>query len=186
MPLTLYNTLGRELQEFKPLQPGKVGFYGCGPTVYNFPHIGNMRAYVFDDTLVRTLRYSGYDVTHVMNVTDVGHLSDDADSGEDKMVKSAAERGKTVWEIAEYYTAAFLADSDALNISRPDVICRATAHIEDTIALIKRIEANGFTYSAGGNLSFDISKLPDYGKLARLNLEELKAGARIEVDENKR
>jgi cysteinyl-tRNA synthetase len=186
MPLTLYNTLGRELQEFKPLQPGKVGFYGCGPTVYNFPHIGNMRAYVFDDTLVRTLRYSGYQVTHVMNVTDVGHLSDDADAGEDKMVKSAAERGKTVWEIAEYYTAAFLSDADALNVVRPDVICRATAHIEDMIALIKRIEANGFTYSAGGNLYFDISKLPDYGKLARLNLEELKAGARIEVDANKR
>ncbi len=186
--LRLYNTLGRELQEFKPLRPGKVGFYGCGPTVYNYAHIGNLRAYVFDDILVRTLRFLGYEVKHVMNITDVGHLSgDDADeSGEDKMVKSAKERGKSVLEIAAFYTEAFFADAARLNVMVPDVVCRATEHIDDMIALIRRIEERGFTYLAGGNLYFDVSKFPSYGELALLKLDDLKAGARIEVDRNKR
>jgi cysteinyl-tRNA synthetase len=184
--LRLYNTLGRELQEFKPLHPGKVGFYGCGPTVYNYAHIGNLRAYVFDDTLVRTLRFLGYEVTHVMNVTDVGHLTGDTDdTGEDKMVKSAQERGKSVLEVAAFYTEAFFKDTDRLNILRPTVVCKATEHIPDMIALIKRIEANGYTYQSGGNLYFDVTKFPNYGELALLNLEDLKAGARIEVDQNK-
>lgn len=186
MPLSLFNTLGRELQAFEPLVPGKVGFYGCGPTVYDYAHIGNLRAYTTHDVLVRALRRRGYDVTHVMNVTDVGHLSDDADSGDDKMVRRAEERGKTVLEIAAFYTDAFFRDTAALNVLRPDVVCRATEHVDDMIALIRRIEAGGYTYSAGGNLYFDVSKFPSYGELARLRLDDLKAGARIEVDANKR
>ena len=185
--LRLYNTLGRELQEFKPIEPGKVGIYGCGPTVYNYAHIGNLRAYVFDDIIVRSLRFLGYEVTHVMNITDVGHLTgDDDESGEDKMVKSAQERNKSVLEVAAFYTDAFFNDTTRLNILRPTVVCKATEHIQEMIALIKRIEAKGFTYQAGGNLYFDVSKFPTYGELALLNLEELKAGARIEVDANKR
>ena len=182
----LFNTLGRQLQAFQPIQNGKVGFYGCGLTVYNYAHIGNLRAYVTHDVLVKTLRRFGYDVTHVMNITDVGHLSSDADEGDDKMVKSAAERGKTVLEIAEFYTQAFLKDMALLNIARPTIICKATEHIPEMIALIQRIEENGFTYTAGGNLYFDISKFPHYGDLALLRMDELKAGARIGLDANKR
>lgn len=186
MALQLYNTMGRRTEEFRPITPGKVSFYGCGPTVYNYAHIGNLRAYVFQDVLARTLRFLGYEVTHVMNITDVGHLTGDADDGEDKMVKSANERGRSVLDIAEFYTTAFFNDTDRLNILRPDIVCRATEHIDDMIALIKRIEANGHTYTAGGNLYYDVASFPDYGKLAGINLSDLKAGARIDVDENKR
>lgn len=186
MGLRLYNTLGRSLQAFEPIQPGKVGFYGCGPTVYNFAHIGNLRAYVFDDLIARSLRYLGYEVTHVMNITDVGHLSGDDDTGEDKMVKTAAQRNKSVLEIAQYYTEAFFADTDRLNIVRPSVVCKATDHVGDMIELIKRLEARGFTYMAGGNLYFDVSKFPSYGDLAMLKLDEQQSGARVEVDANKR
>ncbi|ULQ60651.1 cysteine--tRNA ligase [Brucepastera parasyntrophica] len=186
MALELYNTMSRSIEQFQPLDSGKVGFYGCGPTVYNYAHIGNLRAYVFQDTLTRALRFLGYDVAHVMNITDIGHLADDADDGEDKMVKTAEERGKSVLEIAEYYTDAFFRDTEQLNIIRPSVVCKATEHIPQMIDLIKRIEANGHTYMAGGNLYYDISTFPDYGKLARLDLNDLKAGARIEIDENKR
>jgi cysteinyl-tRNA synthetase len=184
--IKFYNTLGRSLQEFHPLAPGKVGFYGCGPTVYNYAHIGNLRAYVFHDTLCRALRYLGYDVTHVMNITDVGHLSGDVDTGEDKMVRSAQERGQSVLEVARFYTEAFFRDCERMNIQRPEIVCKATEHIDDMIALIKRIEEKGFTYSSGGNLYFDVTKFPSYGELALLKLDELKAGARIEVDGNKR
>jgi cysteinyl-tRNA synthetase len=186
MPFTFFNTLGRTMQKFEPRESGKVGFYGCGPTVYNYAHIGNLRAYVTHDILIRALRRADYEVNHVMNITDVGHLSDDADDGEDKMVKSAAERGKSVLEIADLYTQAFFSDTDRLNIIRPTVVCKATEHISDMIALIQRIEQNGFTYSAGGNLYFDIAQFPAYGELALLRLDDLKAGARTEVDENKR
>ncbi len=184
--LRLYNTLGRELQEFKPLEPGKVGFYGCGPTVYDYAHIGNLRAYVLHDTLVRSLRFLGYEVKHVMNITDVGHLSGDLDTGEDVMLKRAQERGKSPYEIAEFYTEAFFKDTGRLNVRRPDVVCKATEHVQEMIALIKRIEANGFTYQSGGNLYFDVTKFPKYGELALIKLEDLKAGARVEVDPNKR
>ncbi|MDR1429875.1 MAG: cysteine--tRNA ligase [Spirochaetaceae bacterium] len=186
MALTLFNTLGRRLEPFQPFNPDKVGFYGCGPTVYNYAHIGNLRAYVTHDLLVKTLKYLGYGVNHVMNVTDVGHLSGDDDSGDDKMVKSAAERGKSVLEIAEFYTRAFFDDLDRMNIARPQVVSKATEHIFDMIELIKRIEKAGFTYEAGGNLYFDISRFPHYGELALLRLDELRAGARTGVDENKR
>jgi len=186
MPFTFFNTLGRKMEVFQPLQAGKAGFYGCGPTVYNYAHIGNLRAYVTHDILVRSLRRAGYEVTHVMNITDVGHLSDDADNGDDKMVRSAEERGRSVLEIAAMYTTAFFNDTDRLNIRRPTVVCRATEHIADMIALIQRIADNGYTYSAGGNLYFDITKFPAYGELALLRLDDLKAGARTAVDEYKR
>jgi cysteinyl-tRNA synthetase len=186
MALTIYNTLGRKLQPFEPLTAGRVGFYGCGPTVYNYAHIGNLRAYVTHDILTRTLRRLGYEVTHVMNITDVGHLSGDNDEGDDKMVKSAEERGKSILEIAGFYTQAFFHDTERMNICRPTVVCKATGHVDEMISLIKRIEANGYTYAAGGNLYFDVGKFPPYGELALLRQDELKAGARVGADENKR
>jgi cysteinyl-tRNA synthetase len=186
MAFSLFNTLGRTRQAFEPRVAGKAGFYGCGPTVYNYAHIGNLRAYVLHDILVRALRRAGFDVTHVMNITDVGHLSGDNDEGDDKMVRSAEERGKSVLEIAQFYTDAFFNDTARLNIVRPSVVCKATEHIGEMIALIQRIEQNGFTYSAGGNLYFDITKFPSYGELALLRMEDLKAGARTGLDENKR
>ncbi len=190
MSLKLFNTMGRKMEEFKPITTGFCGFYGCGPTVYNYAHIGNLRAYVFLDILDKTLTMLGYNIKHVMNITDVGHLTGDNDEGEDKMKKSAAERHQSVLEVAQFYTDAYLRDIDALNIRRPDVICKATEHIQDMIDLIKVIEANGHTYMAGGNLYYDISTYADYGKLANLNMDELKAGAGkrkvVVVDENKR
>lgn len=190
MSLKLFNSMGKTLQEFKPIQEGFVGFYGCGPTVYNYAHIGNLRAYIFLDILDKTLTFLGYKIRHVMNITDIGHLSGDDDSGEDKMLKTAAERSMSVLEVAQFYTEAFFRDIERLNIRRPDVVCKATDHIEEMIALIKKIEANGHTYFAGGNLYFDVSTFPDYGKLAGLNLNELKAGAGerkvVVIDENKK
>jgi cysteinyl-tRNA synthetase len=186
MGLRLFNTLGREMQDFVPITPGYVGFYGCGPTVYNYAHIGNLRAYVFLDTLDRTLTYLGYDKKHVMNITDIGHLTGDADAGEDKMLKTAQEKHESVLEVAKFYTDAFFKDLDALNIIRPDVVCKATDHVQEMIELIKRIEANGHTYMAGGNLYYDVTTFPHYGDLANININDLKAGARIEVDQNKR
>ncbi|HUX22308.1 MAG TPA: cysteine--tRNA ligase [Spirochaetia bacterium] len=185
MRIRLFNTYGRELQAFTPISEGQVGMYACGPTVYKFAHIGNLRAYVFEDLLRRSLEYAGFTVRHVMNVTDVGHLSDDADEGEDKMLRSAREQGMTVWEIADFYTSAFFRDTDLLNIERPTVVCRATEHIGEMIGLVKRLEDRGFTYQSAGNVYFDIEKFPDYGKLALLDRQELRAGARIEVDEHK-
>ncbi len=186
MVLRLFNTLGRQIQAFEPITPGRAGIYTCGPTVYNYAHIGNLRTYVFEDILRRTLELCGYQVDQVMNITDVGHLTDDADQGEDKIIRSARESGKTVWEIAAFFTDAFFNDLDLLNIEPPGVRCRATEHIDEMIRLIQRIEANGYTYQAGGNLYFDISRFPDYGKLARLNLDDLKAGARIAIDTGKK
>lgn len=186
MGLRLFNTMGRELQDFHPIQEGYAGFYGCGPTVYNYAHIGNLRAYVFLDILDRTLTWLGYTKKHVMNITDIGHLSGDNDAGEDKMLKSAREKHESVMEVAQFYTDAFFNDIDRLNIRHPDIVCKATEHVEDMIQLIRRIEANGHTYMSGGNLYYDVSTYPDYGKLANLNLDDLKAGARVGVDKNKR
>jgi cysteinyl-tRNA synthetase len=178
--------MGRQIQAFVPLRAGKAGMYGCGPTVYNYAHIGNLRTYIFEDVLRRSLEYSGYEVTHVMNITDVGHLTDDADEGEDKMEKSARETGRSVWDIAAMYSEAFFHDTDRLNIRRPTIICKATDHIAEMIALVSRLEERGFTYEAGGNIYFSIDKFPAYGKLALLDNQELMAGARIEVDKGKR
>src|SRR3989339_465716 len=183
--LTIYNTLTRQKQEFKPLKKNKAGLYTCGPTVYNYAHIGNLRTYVFEDILRRTLKYHGYDVTHVMNITDVGHLTDDADSGEDKMEKGAAREGKTAWEIAKFYTNAFKKDLKDLNIISPTKFTKATENIKEQIDLIKTLEKKGFAYKTTDGIYFDTSKLPDYGKLANLKNQELKAGARVEMGEKK-
>jgi cysteinyl-tRNA synthetase len=184
--LQFFNTMGRAVMPFVPLSKGKVGMYTCGPTVYNFAHIGNLRTYLFEDFLRRTLEYAGFHVTHVMNVTDVGHLTDDGDAGEDKIIKSSRETGRSVWDIAQMYTEAFFRDIDRLNIKRPTIVCKATDHIPEMIDLVKRLQDRGYTYESGGNIYFSIDKFPDYGKLAQLDLKDLKAGARIEVDPHKR
>ncbi len=186
MPVKLYNTMSRRLEDFKEITPGEVRMYCCGPTVYNYAHIGNLRTFIFEDILHRTLVHAGYKVKHVMNITDVGHLTGDGDDGEDKMSKRAKETGRSVWDIAKFYTDAFFTDEKNLNITRPDIVCKATDHIKDMIELIKELEANGHTYISGGNVYFSIDTIDDYGKLAKLNLHELQSGARIEVDENKR
>ena len=186
MKLYLYNTMTRSTDEFVPIHPGRVGMYTCGPTVYNYAHIGNLRTYIFEDTLKRALIHAGYKVKHVMNITDVGHLTGDGDDGEDKLEKSSRETGRSVWDIAKFYTDAFFKDEEALNIIRPDVVCNATDHVKQMIELIKRLEAGGHTYIAGGNVYFSIDTFPKYGALARLKLGDLMSGARIEVDSNKR
>ncbi|MGI9322559.1 MAG: cysteine--tRNA ligase, partial [Pseudomonadales bacterium] len=165
---------------FEPLAQGRAGVYCCGPTVYDFAHIGNLRTYLFEDLLVRVLRANGYQVQLVMNITDVGHLTSDADTGEDKMEVSARRTGKTAWELADYYTDAFRQDMARLNIVAPDVWCKATEHIDDQIAFISEMEAKGFTYSTDDGIYFDSTKLDDYGYLARLDIDGLRAGARVE------
>jgi len=160
--------------------------YCCGPTVYNYAHIGNLRTFIFEDVLKRTLLSDGYKVKHVMNITDVGHLTGDGDDGEDKLGKRSRETGKSVWDIAKFYTDAFFADEKALNIIRPTIVCKATDHIEDMIKLIKVLEEKGHTYTSGGNVYFSIDTISDYGKLAGQKQEDKMSGARIEVDGNKR
>ena len=184
--MKLYNTLTRQKDEFKPLEPGKVGIYTCGPTVYMFAHIGNFRAYVFSDTLRRVLEYLGYKVKHVMNITDVGHLTSDQDTGEDKLEKGAREEHKTPEQIARFYEDAFFTDSAKLNILRPHVVCRATDHIQDMIELVRRIDEKGYAYRTGVGLIYDTARYEDYWRLGRLNLAEQKAGFRVEVDPERR
>ncbi|MGD1816612.1 MAG: cysteine--tRNA ligase [Pleomorphochaeta sp.] len=188
MAINLYNTMGRKLEEFKPINEKEVGLYTCGPTVYNYAHIGNLRTFIFEDILKRVLLHSNYKVKHVMNITDVGHLTDDGDAGDDKMTKKAKESGKSVWEIASFYTDAFINDSNDLNLIKPTVLCKATDHIKEMINLIKRLEAGGHTYISGGNVYFSIDTFPDYGKLANQNLDDLKTAVRedVTVDENKK
>ena len=178
--IRLYNTLSREIEDFVPITDGKVGLYACGPTVYDYAHIGHIRRYILDDVLVRLLRYLNYEVTHVMNITDVGHLVSDADSGEDKMEKGAKREGKTAWEVAKFYEDYFWKTMAAVDIGNPSIICRATEHIGEQIDLIKRLEQKGFTYKIADGVYFDTSKFPDYGKLARLDSEGIKPGARVE------
>ncbi len=186
MSATLYNTLTGKKDLFEPLEPGKVALYTCGPTVYNYAHIGNLRTYVFEDILKRTLVHFGFDVKHVMNVTDVGHLVSDADEGEDKMAVGARREGKSITEIAEFYWQAFRNDLKRLNIIEPDIWCKATDHIAEQIDLVRKLEANGFAYVIDDGVYFDTSKFPDYGKLARLDIEGLQAGARVEMVPGKR
>ncbi len=186
MELRFYNTMTRSIETFSPLRPGEVGMYCCGPTVYNFAHIGNLRTYVFEDLLRRVLERAGLGVRHVMNVTDVGHLTDDADEGEDKMLKGARREGSSVWDIARKYTEAFFRDFTALGCRMPTVVTRATEHIPDMIAMITRIEEHGCAYRAGGNVYFDTTSYDGYGRLARLDRQQLQAGARIAVDSGKR
>ncbi len=185
MNLALYNTLTRKKGPFTPLYPPSVALYTCGPTVYTFAHIGNLRSYIFEDILKRALLFNGFKVKHVMNITDVGHLTSDADEGEDKMLLAMRREGKSVWEIAEFYTDAFKQDIRKLNILPPDIWCRATDHITEQLALIEKLEKKGFTYTAGGNVYFDTSRLKDYGKLAQLNLKA-ETKARVQKDPHKK
>ncbi|OGM10420.1 cysteine--tRNA ligase [Candidatus Woesebacteria bacterium RBG_13_36_22] len=184
--MKLYNTLTRKKEELIPIRDRIVGIYSCGPTVYWNQHIGHMYAYVHWDVLARFLRYLDYKVTWVMNITDVGHMTSDEDMGEDKMEKGAQREGLTVWQIADKYIVQFLESMHALNIKKPDVLCRATEHIGEQIELIKLIEKNGFTYKTKTGLVFDTSKFPDYAKFAKLSLKDQKAGARVEIDPEKK
>ena len=184
----LYNSLTKTKDEFVPHEPGKVSMYTCGPTVYHFAHIGNLRTYIMEDVLDRYLRYSGYDVTRVMNITDVGHLTSDADTGEDKMLKGAKREKKTVMEIAQFYTEKFFEDCKALNIRRPEVVEPATACIDDFIRVIESLLEKGYAYEAGGNIYFDTSKLKQYYMFHNFEEEDLAVGVRegVEEDGNKR
>ena len=182
-PLKLFNSLTRELEEFIPVHPGEARVYSCGPTVYNYPHIGNMRAYVFADILGRTLSWKGYDLTHIINITDVGHLTDDGDAGEDKMEKMAAQKAQSIWDIAKHYTEAYWADVKALNIREPAKWSVATDYIDEMIDFAKGI-ADKHCYELDSGLYFDVSTVADYGRLARAVTEE--GEGRIDTVEGKR
>ena len=186
MDIFFYNTLTKKKELFKSLEPKKVKMYSCGPTVYKDATIGNMRTNLFQDTLRRVLEYNGYEVKQVMNITDVGHLVSDGDEGEDKMLKSAREEHKTPMEIAEYYTKLFFKDLERLNVKIPEVICKATDHIEEMLEMVQKIIENGYAYETSTAIYFDVSKLDEYGILSGINLREQKAGARVEVDPEKR
>lgn len=185
MTLRLFDTYTRTVRNFAPLHPPEVGLYTCGPTVYDFAHIGNLRTYIFEDILRRALAFNGYAVKHVMNITDVGHLTSDADDGEDKMEKGSRRTGMSAWDIADLYTKAFRDDMQRLNILEPTIWCKATDHIAEQIAFIQCIATNGFAYSTSDGVYFDTSRLPDYGYMARLNIEGLQAGARVEMGEKR-
>jgi len=185
-PLFLYNTLSRKKEEFKPIKDGQVGVYTCGPTVYNYAHLGNLRSYLFEDFLVRILAYNNYQVKRVMNITDVGHLTGDMNMGEDKMEKGAMREGKSAWEIATFYTESFKKDLLALNIQEPNIWCKATDNIPEQIALIKTLEENGYTYRTTDGIYFDTAKVKKYNKLSHLPLEELREGARVEKNPDKK
>jgi len=184
--MKVYNTLTRDKEEFKPINENEVRIYSCGPTVYNYAHIGNLRAYLFMDSLRRVLEYNGYKLKHVMNITDVGHMTSDADEGEDKMMKAARRENKNPFEIADFYTDSFLKDIEKLNIEKPEVIARATKHIGIMEEYVKKIIDNGYTYSTDDTVYFDTSKLDKYGVLSNRKVEDQKAGARVEFDSGKK
>lgn len=184
--MKIFNTLTKQKEVFKPLVGNQVRMYSCGPTVYDFAHIGNFRTYIFMDTLRRVLKYNGFEVKHVMNITDVGHLLSDADEGEDKIVKSAREKKKDPWEIAEYYTDAFFKDVEELNIEKPEIIPKATEHIPEMIEFVQGLIEKGYGYEISDGIYFDVSKFKDYGKLSGIKLEDQWAGARVEVNREKR
>ena len=186
MELRFYNSLTRRLEEFKPLQKGRVGIYVCGPTVYGHAHLGHAKSYVSFDILVRYLRYLGYNVTYVQNITDVGHLTDDADEGEDKIVKAAKKEKKHPMALAEFYTRSYFEDMDKLNCLRPDISPRASGHIVEQIELVKKLLEKGYAYEVNGSVYFDVSKFKDYGKLSGRNIDDMLAGARVEVSPDKR
>ncbi|MDR2269167.1 MAG: cysteine--tRNA ligase [Rickettsiales bacterium] len=187
MAIKLFNTLTRKFEKFVPLVSGHIGFYSCGPTVYSFSHIGNMRAYIHADLMKRMFLSNGYEVRHVMNLTDVGHLTSDSDTGEDKMEKGAKRENKSVWEISKMYADAFFADTDDLNIIRPTVVTKATDYIREQIDMIKKLEDLGYTYKIDGDgIYYDTSKFSSYESLAGGNIKGNKAGARVEFNEAKR
>jgi len=181
--MKLYNTLTRQVEEFIPNEEGKVKMYTCGPTVYHYAHIGNLRTYIFEDILEKGLKFIGYDVIRAMNITDVGHLTSDGDTGEDKMAKGAKREGKTVYEIADFYTNAFFKDMESLNLKKPDVVEKASEQIDIYIKMITKMLENGYAYVSGGNVYFDISKANDYYKLSG-NVDDLMVGVRDTVEED--
>lgn len=183
--LKLYNTLSRKVETFTPFNAGEVKIYTCGPTVYSQPHIGNFAAYIYWDLLVRTLKAQGYGVKRVLNLTDVGHLTSDADDGEDKLEKGARLTGKTVWEVAEFYIDKFLADYSALDLTPPDLLARATDYIPEDIELVDILTAKGYTYETSDGIYYNTAKFPHYADFARLDLDNLKAGARVEFSDEK-
>jgi cysteinyl-tRNA synthetase len=185
MPLRLFDTYQRSLRDFEPINPDKVSLYACGPTVYDYAHIGNLRTYLFEDILRRALEFNGYRVEHVVNITDVGHLTSDGDTGEDKMEKGAQRTGLSAWEIAEKYTVAFKEDFARLNCLAPSQWCRATDHIGEQIDTIRQLEEKGFTYTTSDGVYFDTARQPDYGYLARLNIEGQQAGVRVDMAEKR-
>lgn len=182
----LYNTSTRRIEPLNPTESGRVRLYACGPTVYKHAHIGNLRTYVFEDVLVRMLGRAGYAVTHVMNVTDVGHLQSDADEGEDKMALSARQEQRSPWDIARYYESEFFRHAALLNIRRPHIVCRATEHIDEMIAMVRTLQDKGYAYESGGNVYFDIAKFPAYADFAGLQMEDLAPTERVEEDARKR
>ncbi len=186
--MKIYNTLSKKVEEFAPFNKDRITFYSCGPTVYHYAHIGNLRNYVCNDVLDRTLRYIGYNVERCMNITDVGHLKSDSDSGEDKMVASAKKENKSVLDIAKFYTEAFFKDFDALNCRRPDIVAPASEHIDEYIKIIETLLDKGYAYKSGGNVYFDVSKLDDYYKLTNHKENEMVVGVRdtVEYDNNKK
>ena len=186
MKLNLYSTLSKNKTEFKPLDEKLVRMYSCGPTVYSFAHIGNFRAYIFNDTLRRVIKYNGYNIKHVMNITDVGHLTSDSDEGEDKMEKAARKEGKDPYKIAEFYTDAFFKDFDKLNLERPEIITKATDNISEMELDVKELIDKGFVYETSKALYFDISKLDKYPVLSNRDIEDQIAGARVDVDPEKK
>ncbi len=186
MDIYFYNTLTKNKELFKSIESGKAKIYSCGPTVYKDATIGNMRTNLFQDTLRRVLRYNGYELKHVMNITDVGHLVSDGDEGEDKMLKSAREEHKSPIEIAEHYTKLFFKDLERLNIETPEIVCKATEHIKEMLEMVEKIMERGYAYETSTAIYFDVSKLDEYGILSGINLREQKAGARVEVDPEKR
>jgi len=186
MTLKLYNSLTRRLEEFKPIKENRVGIYVCGPTVYGHAHLGHAKSYVSFDILVRYLRYLGYNVTYIQNITDVGHLTDDADEGEDKVAKAAKKEKKHPMALAEFYTCSYFEDMDKLNCLRPDISPRASGHIVEQIELVKKLLEKGYAYEVNGSVYFDVTKFKDYGKLSGRNVEEMLAGARVEVSPDKK
>lgn len=185
MPIKLYNTLTKTKENFEPLE-NIVRIYSCGPTVYSYAHIGNFRAYIFMDTLRKVLQYNGYKLKHVMNITDVGHLESDADDGEDKMEKAAKKENKNPYEIAQYYTEIFFQDMEKLNIQKPEIIAKATDHIQEMLEFVQKLVENGYAYETSKGIYFDIAKLDKYPILSNRNIEEQIAGARVDVDQEKR
>src|SRR5574344_677209 len=176
--MQIYNTLTRQIEDLEPYEDMKVKMYTCGPTVYHFAHIGNLRTYIFEDILEKGLTYLGYDVKRVMNITDVGHLESDADEGEDKMLLSAKKENKSAYEIAEFYEKAFFKDCEKLNIKKPDIVEKATDHIDIYIKMISELIDKGAAYKSGDNIYFDITKANDYYKLSGKNAENLMVGVR--------
>ena len=186
MKIQLYNTLSHSKEEFKPIDEKEIRIYSCGPTVYSYAHIGNLRTYIFVDNLRRILKYNGYKLKHVMNITDVGHLTSDADTGEDKMEKAARKEGKSPYEIADFYTKVFMSDMSELNIDMPNIISKATDNIPEMIEMVKEIIKNGYAYETSNGIYFDVTKLEKYPRLSNNKLDNQEAGARVEVDPEKK